>query len=125
MYLDAFKDSRILSPFQDCEKWPCTCPDCYGSIELTPLHVDDKSGIHFLRCPVCESIYLRPAWYETPEERIIRGLVAKIAELEARITALEHRPAIIPRLVPAPSSTPAQKHPQNDVIELPELLTVS
>lgn len=114
MYLDAFREARILLPFRDCEKWPCTCIDCY-SIELTPLHVDDRTGVHFLRCPICGSIYMKPAWYETPEEKLIGSLLAKIAELEARITALEHRPAPI---------TPARRQEQH-VIELPELLTVS
>ena len=115
MYIEAFHEAHTLVPFRDCEKWPCTCPQCYG-IELTPLHVDDRSGVHFLRCPICGSIYMRPAWYETPEEKLIGSLLAKIAELEARITALEHRPATMQRQAP---------RRQYDVIELPELLTVS
>lgn len=114
IYLDALREARILFPFRDCEKWPCTCPDCYG-IKLTPLHVDDRTEVHFLRCPVCGSLYHRPAWYETAEERIIRELMERIVSLEARITALEHRPATIQR-------EPVR---QSNVIELPELLTVS
>ena len=107
LYIDAFSISHSITPFKDCEKWPCTCPEC--ATLLTPLHVDDKEGVHFLRCPYCGEIYKRPAWYETDEERLIQLLLEKIASLEARITALERRQPLKPK--------------DESMIELPQLLT--
>lgn len=123
MYNEAFQASKILSPYKDCEKWPCNCPDCYTL--LSPLHVDDKEEIYFLRCPQCGEIYERPQWYKTKEERLINELTAKIAHLEARITALELLNKGNSQKQPERTATQPSHQEEVYMIELPHLLTIS
>lgn len=107
-----------------------TCLECLPTLglpkpPLQPLHVDDKSGVDFLICPLCGAIYTRPYWYETPEERLIRGLIEKIANLEARITALERSKEQPQRQIREQQRT-QPKREENDEggIMLPNLRTV-
>lgn len=125
-YHEAFLHSHELAKSSNPLLLGAECPYCpytlgRGSIKLQPLHVDDRSGVHFLICPECGEIFNRPDWYETPEERTIRVLMEKVANLEARITALERQPP--PKQTPSKHETPPMRE-DTEAITLPNLRTV-
>jgi len=115
LYREAFRQASLLTPYEDCDKYPCKCTYCL-SYELQPLHVDDKNGVHFLICEKCGRIYTRPTWYMTPEQHTIRILTEKIAHLEAKLAALEKQPQ--------PRYQKATQREESSTITLPNLLTV-
>lgn len=115
-YLEAFRNAGTLFAQGDTH-----CPECacYGlHIELSPLYVDDKPGVHYLICQHCERIYRRPSWYETQEERIIRVLTEKIHELELRVSVLEQEKQ------ERKQERKQEKPPDDEAITLPNLFTV-
>lgn len=123
-YKDAISRARLYPDEAENEKFAPTCTECgysfgYGHAQLQPLHVDDRSGVHFLICPSCGEVYYRPQWYETPEEKTIRALMERIARLEERITALEAQ-----KQRPTPQRTPPKREEDESSIMLPNLFTV-
>lgn len=117
-YQDASRRAHAYPSNPDEAKFAPTCLYCAFKV-LQPLHVDDRSGVHFLICPVCGEVFYRPQWYETNEERTIRLLLERISELEARVTALETQ-----MQTREPQRTPPKREEDESSIMLPNLFTV-